>query len=75
MAVGLGGSGIGGRDLHSIRQNRFWKVRTYRRPLEELDLTADGSGLVGLARWVRSVGCLDDPMYFGNFLGLGVFWF
>ena len=71
MAVGLGGSSIGGRDLHPIRQNRFQKVRTRRRPSEELDLMVDGLGLAG---WVGSAGYLDDPRYFGYFLGLGVFW-
>ena len=74
MAVGLGGSSIGGRDLHPICQNRFQKVRTRHRPLEESDLMVGGSGLAGLARWVGSAGYLDGPRYFGYFLGLGVFW-
>lgn len=61
MAVGSGGSGIGGRDPHPIRRNRFWKVRTRRRPPEESDRTANGSGPVGLTGWVGSAGCLDSP--------------
>ena len=61
MAVGSGGSGIGGRDPHPIRRNRFWKVRTRRRPGEESDRTEDGSGPVGLTGWVGSAGCLDSP--------------
>ena len=52
MAVRSGGLSIGGRDPYPISQNQFWKVRTCRRLLEGSDRTADGSGLVGLARWV-----------------------
>ena len=63
MAVGSGGSGIGGRDPHLILRNRFWKVRTRRRPPEESDWTADGSGPVGLSGWVGFAGCLDSPRF------------
>ena len=64
MAVGLGGLSIAGRDPHPISQNRFWKLRTRHRPLEGLDRTADGLGLVGLAGWVGFACCLDSPTYY-----------
>ena len=59
MAVGLGGLGIGRRDPHPIHRNRFWKVRTHRRPPEYSDRAANGSSSVDLAGWVRSTCCLD----------------
>ena len=61
ITVESNGSSFGREDSPLDPPESVWDGRNLPQTTKQSGRTADNSGLVGLARWVGSAGCLDSP--------------